>query len=63
MAEEIYTLTPYGLLGHVIDEEAAKAAIDALTLYMIRNAKPGHFLGLVADGGHLQFVQVGKGEE
>jgi hypothetical protein len=61
--EEKYTITPYGLLGRVIDEDSAQAAVDALTLYMLRHAKPGHFLGLVADGGHLAFVQVRKEEE
>jgi hypothetical protein len=61
--EGTYTLTPYGLLGHVIDDEAAKAAVDALTLYMLRQAKPGHVMGIVADGGHLAFVQVRKEEE
>ena len=60
--EEKYTITPYGLLGRVIDDDSAQAAVDALTLYMLRHAKPGHFLGLVADGGHLAFVQVCKGE-
>ena len=61
--EETYTITPYGLLGRVIDDDSAQAAVDALTLYMLRHAKPGHFLGLIADGGHLSFVQVCKGEE
>ena len=61
--EETYTITPYGLLGRVIDDDSAKAAVDTLTLYMLRHAKPGHFLGLIADGGHLSFVQVCKGEE
>ena len=61
--EEKYTITPYGLLGQVINDEDAKAAVDALTLYMLRHAKPGHFLGLVADGGHLAFVQVCKEEK
>ena len=60
--EGTYTLTPYGLLGHVIDDEAAKAAVDALTLYMLRHAEPKHVMGIVADGGHLSFVQVCKGE-
>ena len=60
--EETYTITPYGLLGRVIDDDSAQAAVDALTLYMLRHAKPGHFLGLIADGGHLSFVQVCKGE-
>ena len=58
--EDVYTLTPLGLLGNVIGDDAAKEAIDALTLYMIRGAKPGCFMGLVADGGHLSFVQVAK---
>lgn len=61
--EETYTITPYGLLGRVIDDDSAQAAVDALTLYMLRHAKPGHFLGLIADGGNLAFVQVFKGEE
>ena len=61
--EEKYTITPYGLLGQVIADADAKAAIDALTLYMLRHAKPGHVMGIVADGGHLSFVQVCKGEE
>jgi len=61
--EETYTITPYGLLGRVIDDDSAKAAVDALTLYMLRHAKPGHVMGIVADGGHLSFVQVCKGEE
>ena len=61
--EEIYTITPYGLLGRVIDDEDAKTAVDALTLYMLRQAKPGHVIGIVADGGNLAFVQVFKGEE
>ena len=60
--EEKYTITPYGLLGRVIDDDSAKAAVDALTLYMLRHAKPGHVMGIVADGGHLSFVQVCKGE-
>ena len=60
--EATYTLTPYGLLGQVIDADDAKAAIDALTLYMLRHAKPGHVMGLVVDGGYLQFVQVIQGE-
>lgn len=62
MNKEIYALTPLGLLKNVIDESAAAAAADALTLYMIRNAKPGHFMGIVADCGVLSFVQVHKGE-
>lgn len=61
--EETYTITPYGLLGRVIDDDSAQAAVDALTLYMLRHAKPGHVMGIVADGGHLSFVQVCKGEE
>ena len=61
--EEKYTITPYGLLGRVIDDDSAQAAVDALTLYMLRHAKPGHVMGIVADGGHLSFVQVFKGEE
>lgn len=60
--EATYTLTPYGLLGQVIDAEDANAAVDALTLYMLRHAKPGHVMGLVVDGGYLQFVQVVRGE-
>ena len=60
--EEKYTITPYGLLGRVIDDDSAKAAVDTLTLYMLRHAKPGHVMGIVADGGHLSFVQVCKGE-
>lgn len=60
--EETYTITPYGLLGRVIDDDSAQAAVDALTLYMLRHAKPGHVMGIVADGGHLSFVQVCKGE-
>ena len=60
--EEKYTITPYGLLGRVIDDDSAQAAVDALTLYMLRHAKPGHVMGIVADGGHLSFVQVCKGE-
>ena len=60
--EELYSVTPYGLLGTVIDDEAAKTAIDTLTLYMLRNAKPGHVMGIVAEGGFLNFVQVQKGE-
>ncbi len=60
--EEIYTLTPYGLLGQVIADADANAVIDALTLYMLRHAKPGHVMGIVVDGGHLSFVQVCKGE-
>ena len=60
--EETYTITPYGLLGRVIDDDSAQAAVDALTLYMLRHAKPGHVMGIVADGGHLAFVQVCKGE-
>ena len=61
--EEKYTITPYGLLGRVIDDDSAQAAVDALTLYMLRHAKPGHVMGIVADGGNLAFVQVFKGEE
>lgn len=60
--EETYTITPYGLLGRVIDDDSAQAAVDTLTLYMLRHAKPGHVMGIVADGGHLSFVQVCKGE-
>lgn len=56
--EETYCLTPYGLLGQVVDADSAQAAIDALTLYMLRHAKPGHVMGIVAAGGHLNFVQV-----
>ena len=61
MSKEIYALTPLGLLKTVMDEAAADAAADALALYMIRNAEPGHFMGIVADGGVLSFVQVNKG--
>ena len=61
--EETYTITPYGLLGRVIDDDSAQAAVDALTLYMLRHAKPGHVMGIVVDGGNLAFVQVFKGEE
>ena len=61
--EEKYTITPYGLLGRVIDDDSAQAAVDALTLYMLRHAKPGHVMGIVVDGGNLAFVQVFKGEE
>lgn len=60
---DTYTLTPYGLLGQVLNDPEATTAIDTLTLYMLRHAKPGHFLGLVADGGHLAFVQVCKEEK
>ncbi len=45
--EEKYTITPYGLLGRVIDDDSAKAAVDTLTLYMLRQAKPGHVMGIV----------------
>ena len=62
MAEEIFEITPLGLLASIMNESDASAAADALTLYMIRNAKPGHFMGIVADGGFLNFVQVHKGE-
>lgn len=60
--EETYTITPYGLLGRVIDDDSAQAAVNTLTLYMLRHAKPGHVIGIVVDGGHLAFVQVCKGE-
>ena len=60
--DEVYTVTPYGLLGTVIDDKSAARAIDALVLYMMRFAKPGHVMGIVAEGGYLNFVQVMKGE-
>ena len=62
MTEETYTATPLGLLTTVIDESAAAMAVDALTLYMLRHAKPGRVMGIVLDGGFLNFVQVMAGE-
>ena len=62
MTEETYTATPLGLLTTVIDESAAAMAVDALTLYMLRHAKSGHVMGIVVDGGFLNFVQVMAGE-
>lgn len=62
MTEKPYTVTPLGLLTAVIDESAAAMAVDALTLYMLRHAKPGHVMGIVVDGGFLNFVQVMAGE-
>lgn len=63
MSEESYNITPLGLLTTAIDESDAAKAVDALTLYMLRNAKPGHVMGIVVDGGFLKFVQVMQGEE
>ena len=62
MTEAQYTVTPLGLLTTVIDESAAAMAVDALTLYMLRHAKPGHVTGIVVDGVFLNFVQVMVGE-
>ena len=62
MTKETYIVTPLGLLTTVIDESAAAMAVDALTLYMLRHAKPGHVMGIVVDGGFLNFVQVMAGE-
>lgn len=62
MTEKPYTVTPLGLLTTVIDESAAAMAVDTLTLYMLRHAKPGHVMGIVVDGGFLNFVQVMAGE-
>ena len=59
-ADEVYSVTPYGLLGTVIDDEAAKTATDTLALYMLRHAQPGCFMGIVAEGGYLNFIQVQK---
>lgn len=61
--EEKYTITPYGLLGQVLNDPEATTAIDTLTLYMLRHAEPEHFMGIVAEGGHLRFVQVKRGGE
>jgi len=62
MTEKTYTVTPLGLLTTVIDESAAAMAVDALTLYMLRRAEQGHVMGIVVDGGFLNFVQVMAGE-
>ena len=57
-----FTLLVLGLLTSVIERNAAALAVDALTLYMLRHAKPGHVMGIVLDGGFLNFVQVMAGE-
>jgi hypothetical protein len=56
--DDVYVLTPYGLIQSTINEQTAKDVIDELTLYMIRQAEPGRFMAIVAEGGFLKFVQV-----
>lgn len=60
---EIYELTPFGLLGGVIDAGSARCAADALALYMIRQAPAGGAMGIVVQDGHLQFVPLAPAEE
>ena len=61
--EETYTITPFGLLGNVIDKGSAQRAADALTLYMLRNARPGAAMGIAVEDGHMQFVHLAKAED
>lgn len=53
-----YGITPLGLLSQAIGDDAARTAIDTLTLYMLRNVEPGCFIGMTVENGHLKFVQV-----
>lgn len=62
-AKEAYTLTPFGLLSTVINEGSAQCAADALTLYMLRHARPGAAMGIVVEYGHMQFVHLAKVED
>lgn len=49
--DEIFTLTPLGVLSGDLDTREAQAALDALELYMRR-----HGLALVVMGTRLDFV-------
>lgn len=58
MKKNTYEITPFGLLGTVIDEGSARGAADALVLYMLRNAPPSGAMGIVVVDGRLQFVPL-----
>jgi hypothetical protein len=50
--DEIFTLTPLGVLSGDLDTREAQAALDALELYMRR-----HGLALAVVGARLEFVK------
>lgn len=66
MDDEVYRLTPFGLLGHVLEKEigaggegVARRALDALELHMRRfYAKDGNAAIILQDDGMLTFETV-----
>jgi hypothetical protein len=56
--EEIYCLTPYGLLCQYHEEKTAKQICDQIELYLRRSGE-----GIVIDDNQLQFVKLRKSED
>lgn len=60
---QVYSITPFGLLSTQLHKDDAKVAEDALVLYMLRHTpKNGAKKSIVCENGRLQFVDLVLGE-
>lgn len=60
MNDEVYTISPYGLIAMEIGTEAARRVIDRLELHLRRHY--GSPAGIVLDDGELFFCKLGVPE-
>jgi len=61
--EERYQLTPFGLFGQILGDDARRF-MDELELFMRRrNDRTGKVTALLIEDGELAFVDVEKQEE